>query len=131
MIERIFEAGNRPLSVLIADIEESREFLYATIFLKKRKRMKLKEFWHDSVWSKVIAAGIIAAITWLGTTLLGFDWKGVFSTSFNLPTWGLAGAGLLLIAMTVLVVTVLQARDREIETTQQTPTPTPASTFGS
>jgi hypothetical protein len=66
----------------------------------------LNKIWDDPVWSKVIAAAIIAALTGVLSYLIG-GWriiKAFFNYSINLPVWILTILFLILVTFLVIIL---------------------------
>ena len=92
----------------------------------------LKKIWHDPVWSKVIAAAVIAMLTWIANLffhwwswagllrnaarLLKTAWEFVFSTS-PVPHW-LIGLGVLLIILAAAILIVASTAAHQAKSTQ-------------
>lgn len=90
---------------------------------------RLRKLWHDPVWSKIVAAGIIAAIAWLGAR---FDWWAVIGrvvrrawaflcASSPVPRWLLGLLLLVAASVFVIVLTAFLSAARSTKTPTQAP----------
>jgi hypothetical protein len=89
--------------------------------------MTWREFWHDSVWSKVISTGIIGILGWAGGKALGLDWKTLLLARHDMPGWGIAACGVLVL---VLIATVVFRWRNRAQPQPQTASPVVVATSG-
>jgi hypothetical protein len=79
----------------------------------------VEKIWHDPVWSKVIAAGIIAFAAWIGGHYFGL-WS-LLATTWPIPRW-LLGL-LVLLNLTLITVLLYFYQPRKAPTSQTSPEP--------
>ena len=73
----------------------------------------VNKIWNDPVWSKVIAAGIIGAIVWIGQHF------GVWFTTWPAPGWLLGLLGLLILTLTVQLYRAGRTTERPFSTLER------------
>jgi hypothetical protein len=71
------------------------------------KGMKI---WHDPVWSKVIAAGILAAIAWTGTHFNWWSFFLAFLSASTLPNWAVIVLLVLLVLLAIRFILSVKSR---------------------